>query len=75
MNTIIAQFKLKQRAAEEFAEAGVWGQALRIFREMKDLLPTRQEDLNRLQSEVHLNDDPMDYVLKEIEKCKAGLYF
>lgn len=75
LNAIIAQFKIRQRAAEEFAEAGVWGQALRIFREMEALLPAHPDDLKRLQEEMHLNEDPTKYVSGEIKKCLSGLHY
>jgi len=75
MNAIIAQFKIRQRAAEEFADAGVWGQALRILREMETLLPTHPDDLKRLDDEMHLNQDPREYVAGEIKKCLAGLQY
>jgi len=73
LNAIIAQFKIKQRAAEEFAEAGVWGQALRIFREMQALLPVHEDDLKRLREETHLHQSAVDYVDEEIRRCRAGL--
>ncbi|TNE57416.1 MAG: ATP-binding protein [Bacteroidetes bacterium] len=75
LNAIIAQFRIKQRAAEEFSDAGVWGQALRIFREMEALLPTHQVDLQRLQEAMHLNQPPREYVEQEINRCQAGLRF
>lgn len=75
LNAIIAQFKLKQRAAEEFAEAGVWGQALRLFREMQDLLPEHEIDLEQLRLAMSLNQSPRDYVEQEIQKCRANLKF
>lgn len=75
LNAIIAQFKIRQRAAEEFAEAGVWGQALRIFREMEILLPTDPDDLKILRDEVHLNQDARSYVEDEIKKCLAQLHY
>lgn len=75
LNAIIAQFKIRQRAAEEFAEAGVWGQALRIFREMEALLPAHPDDLKRLQEEMHLNEDPRKYVSAEIKRCLSGLHY
>ena len=73
LNAIIAQFKVRQRAAEEFAEAGVWGQALRIFREMEALLPTYPDDLLQLKTDLHLNEDPRAYVDHEIKRCQAAL--
>ena len=75
LNAIIAQFKIRQRAAEEFAEAGVWGQALRIFREMETLLPADPEDLKILRDAVHLNQEARDYVGAEIKKCLAALHY
>lgn len=75
LNAIIAQFKIRQRAAEEFAEAGVYGQALRIFREMEALLPAHPDDLKRLQEAMHLNEDPRKYVSGEIKKCLTGLHY
>ncbi len=74
LNAIIAQFKVRQRAAEEFAEAGVWGQALRIFREMEALLPTYPDDLLQLKTDLHLNEDPRAYVDHEIHRCQAALH-
>lgn len=73
LNAIISQFKLKQRAAEEFADAGVWGQALRIFREMEALLPEHEEDMKKLRTAMSLNQNPRDYVDHEIRKCQKGL--
>ena len=73
LNAIVAQFKIKQRAAEEFAEAGVWGQALRIFKEMQALLPDHDLDLEKLQIAMSLNQSPRDYIDQEIRKCQAGL--
>ncbi len=73
LNAIISQFKLKQRAAEEFAEAGVWGQALRIFREMEALLPENKDDQERLRTEMHLHQGVVEYVEQEIRRCRAGL--
>ncbi|MBL7776017.1 MAG: hypothetical protein JNK89_08445, partial [Saprospiraceae bacterium] len=74
LNAIIAQFKIKQRAAEEFVEAGVWAQALRLFREMQALLPQHEEDLERLQIEMSLNQNPVDYIDREIQKCRGTLF-
>lgn len=74
LNSIIAQFKIKQRAAEEFADAGVWGQALRIFREMEALLPQFKEDQDKLQEAMSLNEQtPGEYVDLEIRKCLSAL--
>lgn len=75
LKAIIAQFRIRQREAEEFAEAGVWGQALRIFREMENLLPEHPDDLEQLQTAVQLNQDPREYVGAEIRKCLAGLHY
>ena len=73
LDAIVAQFKIRQRAAEEFAEAGVWGQALRIFREMEALLPAYADDLTYLQDQLHLNEDPAEYVRREIRICRQAL--
>lgn len=75
LNAIIAQFKIRQRAAEEFADAGVWGQALRIFREMEALLPQDPEDLQTLQDAMHLNENPRTYIGAEIKRSLAGLKY
>ncbi len=73
LNAIIAQFKLKLRAAEEFADAGVWGQALRLFREMEALLPDHPADMDQLQEALNLRESPRDFVEKEILRCRKGL--
>lgn len=75
LNAIIAQFKIRQRAAEEFAEARVWGQALRIYREMETLLPEHPDDLKTLQEAIHLNGEPRKYVGDEIKNCLARLHY
>ena len=75
LKAIIVQFRLRQRAAEEFAQAGVWGQALRIYREMEALLPREKEDLDVLKEEISLDEDPRKYVADEIRKCLSSLHY
>ncbi len=75
LNAIIAECKFRLRAVEEFQEAGVWGQSLRIFREIKALLPKNASDRQELEKALHLGlqEDIRDYIDREIEKCKARL--
>ncbi|MBN8679915.1 MAG: hypothetical protein J0M29_16930 [Chitinophagales bacterium] len=71
--TLIREFKISQREYESFAEARVWGQALRNLRRMKQLLPKHPSDEADLQNALKINELPSTYVQKELAKCEARL--
>ena len=73
LKTLIIQFDIRQRDVETFIEARAWNQALRSLLAMQHLLPTRPADLDRLQSSLHLDDKPDQYVDKAIAECKRML--
>ncbi len=68
-NSLIKEFKIRQRDFEVFSEAQVWGQALRNLERMEQLLPARPEDLSILQRQLNLDENPRDYVRRELERC------
>jgi hypothetical protein len=71
--TLIREFKISQREYESFAEARVWGQALRNLRRMKQLLPKHPVDEADLQNALKIYELPSSYVQKELAKCEARL--
>lgn len=72
-NALIKEFKIRQRDFESFNEAKVWGQALRNLERMQQLLPSQPGDLEILKNELNLDDDPRDYVRREIARCTLEL--
>jgi hypothetical protein len=70
---LIREFKIRQRDYEVFSEAKVWGQALRNLERMQQLLPQQQEHLDALEQELNLEEDPRDYVRRELERCEREL--
>lgn len=71
--TLIREFKISQREYESFAEARVWGQALRNLRRMKQLLPKHPSDEEDLRNALKINELPSSYVQKELARCEARL--
>lgn len=71
--TLIREFKISQREYESFAEAGVWGQALRNLRRMKQLLPIHPSDEYELKNALKITELPSQYVEKELAKCEARM--
>ena len=71
--TLIREFKISQREYESFAEARVWGQALRNLRRMKQLLPKHPSDEEDLRNALKINELPSSYVQKEMARCEARL--
>jgi hypothetical protein len=75
IKSLIDQFKIRQRDAETFVEAGVWGQALRNFLIMESLVPRFDDDKKRLQEALHLGSiAPDTLVAREIRRCKAQFH-
>ena len=72
-NSLIKEFKIRQRDFEVFSEAKVWGQALRNVERMEQLLPSLPRDLELLQDQLKLDEDPKAYVMREKAKCEAEI--
>ncbi|HRI58234.1 MAG TPA: hypothetical protein PK228_00855, partial [Saprospiraceae bacterium] len=72
-NSLIKEFKIRQRDYEVFSEAKVWGQALRNLERMEQLLPVQPEDLSILQRQLNLDEAPRDYVRRELERCEREI--
>jgi hypothetical protein len=70
---MIKEFKIRQRDFEAFNEARVWGQALRNLERMDELLPEQEVDLDLLKKELNLEENPRDYVHRELKKCRDEL--
>jgi len=71
--SLIKEFKIRQRDFEVFSEAKVWGQALRNIERMQELLPATATDLDILQKELNLDENPRDYVQREFERCMSEI--
>lgn len=71
--TLTREFKIRQRNFEVFSEAKVWGQAVHNLERMKELLPKQQEHLDELRHELNLEEDPREYVKRELERCEREL--
>jgi hypothetical protein len=72
-NSLIKEFKIRQRDFEVFSEAKVWGQALRNLERMEQLLPSKPGDLDILQRQLNLDEDPRAYVKREKSRCEAEI--
>ena len=69
--TLITQFIVRQREAEAFKEAGLWGQQRRNLLEMQRLLPTHPDDIAELAAQLNLHRiSPRAYVEKELAECR-----
>lgn len=73
LKALIKEFKIRQRDFEVFNEAKVWGQAMRNLERMHQLLPAQPEDLDKLKHALNLDEDPREYVEKELEKCSVEI--
>lgn len=72
--TLITQFIVRQREAEAFKEAGLWGQQRRNLLEMQRMLPAHPEDQKELEDQLNLrNLSPAQYVERELNACNRAL--
>lgn len=72
-NSLIKEFKIRQRDYEVFSEAKVWGQALHNLKRMEQLLPAHKDDLEKLKRELNLDEEPREYVNNAIEACNREI--
>jgi hypothetical protein len=72
-NSLIKEFKIRQRDFEVFSEAKVWGQALRNLERMEQLLPRDAADQQLLQKQLNLTEAPAEYVRREKQRCEAEI--
>lgn len=72
-NSLIKEFKIRQRDFEVFSEAKVWGQALRNLERMEQLLPALPDDRVILQRQLNLDEDPRVYVEEEKRRCEREI--
>lgn len=67
---LITQFDVEQNDFEAFNEAQAWNQAVLSLKKMKKLLPQHPDDVNKLRKELNLNENPTQYVTREMKRCR-----